>query len=521
MKKKIIIIYLTVFSFVLFQSCKKNTAEDIEQNVVVNKNSDIPANNEARAKFAIILAKAIKKDQDLRAFLKEESLKQFDNDYDVLYQMVRDKRINGQETIREKLIRYGATGTQLDSIENQLPLLTIFVPTLPDFSPEKWDAINDIPVVAVAKSNENKITLYNDSGNSLLLEPNQFPAAAVLVIKDNERLVVNGGASDASKTVMVESNNKQLVFSRGGLSYTFAAEAFNGIHKKISTERYAFSNDIDQVNIDAYNSGNEWHRDYVYYGLTSNNTKGEFRNNYSEYITSFKFLRSDALGIISDQDEDPKANYTFGGGRAGSKIVNIPMWTEGSFEFWITVLINSRTGTGPQNTYVMSAKPSELFNVEYRLVKEVKNTFLNIDIKEYAITSINPIEFKPNIRLVPWDLQNYGTAWKFIVYEKDNAQNDSKTYENETTYAANFGIEFGVEKKWGAKFGGSMTTRNKASHTVTTTLNSDFLGEAIVSFDQPIITGQHLDNQGRLVYSTFETPSGNVFSLTVEPKRIF
>lgn len=519
MKKKLIILYSFAFLSIVSQSCKKDVDREDEKKKL--SSADLKSNS-AQTKFAVILAKAVSQDQGLRSFLKQESVKQFDKDYDVLYQMIRDEKVDGIATVREKLIHYGGSVQQLDSIEAELPLLTIFIPTLPEFSPEKWNPVTEIPLVAAANIGENNISLYSGSGDKVVLEPNQIPGGPVLVIKQNERLVVNGDVSSrANIRVQTESTDRNIAFRKGNLSFAFANEVFDGVNKKVTTERIVSSTDIDPVNIEAYNSGNEWQRDYVYYGLTSSNLKGELKRNYCEYITSFKFLTPNALGIIADQEEDPRANYQFQNGHAGKRDISVPMWTEGNFEFWITVLVNARNGTGSQNVYVMSARPSDLFDVQYKLVKHTKVGPMNFELHQYEITSINPIDFNPNIRLVPWDLENYGTAWKFIVYEKDNAQTETKTYENETTYAANFGVEFGATAKLGLKFGASATTRNKITHSVATTLTSDFLGEAVVTFDQPIITGTFLDPSGSRKYKTFEMPSGNIYSISIEPKNIF
>lgn len=46
---------------------------------------------EAQSKFARILSKAVSGSVEVRRFLKDEALKQFDNDYDVFYPYVKNK----------------------------------------------------------------------------------------------------------------------------------------------------------------------------------------------------------------------------------------------------------------------------------------------------------------------------------------------------------------------------------------------------------------------------------------------
>ena len=55
---------------------------------------------QAKEKFASILSKAVYQHKSLRDFLKTEALEQFDENYDVLYALVRDKQI-GKQTFRE------------------------------------------------------------------------------------------------------------------------------------------------------------------------------------------------------------------------------------------------------------------------------------------------------------------------------------------------------------------------------------------------------------------------------------
>lgn len=50
-------------------------------------------NGQLKMKFAESLAKALFANKDLRRLVKEEALKKFDKDYDVIYQLVKNKRI--------------------------------------------------------------------------------------------------------------------------------------------------------------------------------------------------------------------------------------------------------------------------------------------------------------------------------------------------------------------------------------------------------------------------------------------
>ncbi len=124
-------------------------AEQMDSSVLSN---DAPklSETDASEEFAKILSKAIYEEKDLRNFIKEESLKEFDKDYDVFYPWVQNHIVNGTETFREVLSKYDEAG-MLSDIEEELPLLTILVPDwswVTDFSACSWDTESqDISVV--------------------------------------------------------------------------------------------------------------------------------------------------------------------------------------------------------------------------------------------------------------------------------------------------------------------------------------------------------------------------------------
>ncbi|WP_299284513.1 hypothetical protein [uncultured Mucilaginibacter sp.] len=507
MKKSTLLSIFVCVCLFLVQSCKKDltSKSSISENAI-SGNSEV---NKLQITFANILAKAVKNDAPLRSFLKEESLKQFDNDHDILYQMVKDKKINNLETLHEKLIRFASSKAELETIEQKLPLLTIFVPTLVNFSPESWNADTEVPVVAATNALNKGFSFYDNQGKEVAIAPNEIPAFPLVLIKLNERVVVGSNTTSTSKASSSTNSKSPIVYNDGSLVLSFADEAFDNINSKVITDkvkpsRVTDASGIDAVNINAYNSGTDWQRDYVYYGITPSQPVGQFKNNYSEFITSMKFS-TNAISKMSDQDGDPRSTD---GQMIGRPSSNGYFWTEGNYEFTITVLINSKNGIGNDLSKVISVKPTDLYDVQGKLRQEFAYYF-------YQVTSITPKEYHPNVELVPWDLQNYGTAWKFVVYENDNAQEVTQSYENTTTYATNFELTAPFNKV-GTKFGASATTTEKRTYSVKTTLNSDFIGEATLSFDQPIIIS---NNNGS--YTTREITTGNLLSMSIEPKKVF
>ena len=65
-----------------------------------------------------------------RNLIKNEALKMIDNDYDVLYQLVKDEMLEDNITFEQYIGKY-IEMDKLLSINEKFPTLTIFVPELP------------------------------------------------------------------------------------------------------------------------------------------------------------------------------------------------------------------------------------------------------------------------------------------------------------------------------------------------------------------------------------------------------
>lgn len=101
-------------------SCKKESAINIQEACVENEFN-------AHKEFSIILSKALSENPELRIFLKQEALEQFDRDYDVLYLRSKNDLVDGKNTFAEVLSKYDDNG-YLDRIEEDMPKLNILIP---------------------------------------------------------------------------------------------------------------------------------------------------------------------------------------------------------------------------------------------------------------------------------------------------------------------------------------------------------------------------------------------------------
>ncbi|MFN7258298.1 MAG: hypothetical protein ACK5TU_00245 [Cyclobacteriaceae bacterium] len=146
MKTKLKIVFMTFMVFTFVVSC--NNEQVLDQKPIQDELSDTQT-NQKRA-FAKAFAKALSDNVQLRELVKREALKMFDNDFDVLYYLIKDEQIGDGTSVRSLLQQYFENAEDLTQIENDIPTLTIFVPELPNesFSANLWDTQSEVPHVA-------------------------------------------------------------------------------------------------------------------------------------------------------------------------------------------------------------------------------------------------------------------------------------------------------------------------------------------------------------------------------------
>lgn len=537
--------YLAIIS-ILF-SCKKESKQ--EKSIQVSSTIE---RQDSKTTFSKVLAIALDKEPDLRLFIKNEALKQFDMDNDVLFQMVKDEKVSLDETFYQLLVKHSNSKPELDSAINDLPTLTIMIPELPDFTPQNWKTNSEIPLVAISPKNKNFkfIDLYNSKGEVTKIQNGSIPTFPVVVVKENERVNVYVNNIDKSPTssVLLRSSNEHTQASfllKNNMKFSFSNEAFDGVNvnpskTSIIAPKLAMKNEskvsrvvgvdvsnqpnaIDPSVIEAFNINLDWHRDYIYYGLNPNLgvDKGKFNNRMVEHIVSIR-MKDGNYTRISDQAEDPNVSeeYVLVRPERGGYITN---WTDGYFDIRISILINANNGASAQINKVISAKGSDLYDIKYR----TEGGGTRNPVKRFD--GLTPKDFILNEPIVAWNLENYGAAWKFIVSEYDPSEEIVTTYNQSTKFATNFNYEigFGEKVKIGYKFGATQETTSSSTYQYKTTRGSDELGEGILEFGAPIIlrkeastyTGRDGQVITRYNYVTNEVSCGTIF-LAIEPRKI-
>ena len=489
-------------------------------------------NGQLKMKFAESLANALIANQDLRRLVKEEALKKFDKDYDVMYQLVKNKSIipidyNGKSngkidkstlikssqatTFRQAILPFFKNEAELIEIEQKLPLLTIFVPELPlgYFSAETWDVNdeNQVPEVAFRLNTSNDIPVIGKDGNKYVIEAELTPGFPIIVIKENERLRVKQNHNNINKSAKLANV--------GFEDFDFIDENFDP-NASTNNPPIVNNNGIDQFLIDSYNvwegyGPGGWQRDNIYYGLTPSKQSGAINGGkYREHITTFKLSGNDPKvaynSIANIEDPTQVTDYRLGDSSG---------WTDGNFEFLIYCYYGAKASNlGASDTKGFSAKPSDLFELKYEAYSRFNWPFKKTYIKTTIISS-KTINFLNNnfgtlLQFQTWDLNRFANEWKFSFEEVDDPLEitDQQVISQKFNTNLNLDTTLGEIVKVGLKFGISFEESKSNTYTIKKTTKSNNLFDAVVPFYDNVVikdpnTGQIIPrayNTGKVVF---------------------
>lgn len=457
--------------------------------------------------FSKSLAKSLNQSKMLRDIIKTKALEMFDEDYDILYEMIKDERVENNETVEELITKNITDKKALKKLDTEFSTLTIFVPMLPKgcFNAQKWNTATEIPQVAVVLNSTNDVPIINGEGSEKLMEGKYIPGFPIVAVKENERVVSEkDNKFKELKTVSFES--------KGGKKFKFLSEEFDRKTKKTKNRgsRVTTNSGIDQVVRDAYNiyqNVDGWQRDYVYYSINPNQPNGKFKYDFKEGIKSFRMLGDPLTAyqkIAAQVDGDPLIIQGFGSG-----------WTEGNFEFKVTTYVGNKGGGAALELEVLiPISPEDLFELTY---VDIGGWFNNV----YLLTDIQlkTVNLPNFYTILNWDLNLYSTVLKMSIEEQDPSVNITRTLAVGAKFATNFGFEFGEEKKLGLKFGGSSETSTSQTYTETRKLESDDLGDITVNFQDNIILNKLPFLFGDNLWVTRDYTTGYC-AIGVEPIRV-
>ena len=542
-----------------FVSCTKLENESFTE----AKELEIVNETDAIENFTIALSQAACQHQEVRDLIKAESLKKFDNDYDVLYQNVKNREISGLGTFRDVLISYMSGESAMESIERLLPGLTIYVTDVRWFDPEgfcaeRWDTNDQRMAVTYDIANSRCEKLFSNGYYLGKIEAGTIPGGPVLIVKKNERIIT----SAATKS--------------GDVAYYFKDDAFNGSLKNtIETKNNDYpgeystgwvdgqtaqnsSDDIsisklEQINpdiMDAYymfrNHSYALHNDYIFYGLTGPSDKGALRTDVRSKIVRFK-IAARSFDAIFDDPNDSDRNFedsfevTDGGqgydAQPSLSTIYSKLWADGALEIRVRVLALGDNGqAGVFQDFCYNVKASDLFTVKSNSILREQwwstpfKWYINWrysmkDNKRDETTLAEKWYYPENSPFLPtWDLIN-NSAYNIMVLEEDSGavttHTLSNTYKraNQTTNKISSGLEVGGEIV-SATFKNELGWSSSDEETIATETTVSYSNDDEVLVIQPIsYSDKYVKAQeASMVVKVYSYESDN-FTFTILPYR--
>lgn len=545
------ILILLGISFLL-NSCQEHYEYSYNDNPTPSskeiKYENIPFDEKGKAmeKMAIGISKALN-NVEFRNLIKKKALEKIDGDYDVLYHAIKNVYVKPIYKSKESKVKSEFEGgtlhnfltgffeneQELTEFENKLPLLTVFVPELPEnsFSAETWDIANpeQIPDVALRLDNTTYTPVVSKDGGFYLIEPELVPSYPIVVLKDNERMVSSNDPlfNQLDTRVISSESNIKLRF----LDETFDPEAnYNNGTETPPPFVGVTPTNIPQYLKNAYDvwenyPAGGWQRDNIYYGLTPTKTTGAFTyGKYREFITSFRLtgLPSDAYYKVSDSFNETKKDPQLRDWQ------NTPTsaWTDGAFEFKVNINPGARAGNIAILSKAIDARQDELFDISW--------TSKTVKIPYYFIAGIPIFKtltfYKPAINglktvftaipikkteLSTWDLGDFANRWRYSFEEVDASTTITET--NSTTYKYNLNIEYSISGgdkiKAGLKYGASIEKSEVVTYSTSRMEGSDDLMSIDVAFYDQIVYKQN----GQYFLRTYST---GAVEFTVAPVQV-
>lgn len=204
--KEYIFMVLVFCSFCMFISCErveqKSYPSVTTEGMFVKNEYNLDMQN-----FSLAVASAIREDDNFRNMLREEALKMFDGDYDVLMSDFTKMKISSQRPLSKSgsftvgdllqehmngvAVSNGSKGTVavIDELIEEYPYLQITVPV----NAEEWDSEDYVPMVTFIpgeydETTTEKVIAYTVDGDTVALDAIEPPEEPVIVISMNERI---------------------------------------------------------------------------------------------------------------------------------------------------------------------------------------------------------------------------------------------------------------------------------------------------------------------------------------------
>ena len=451
--------------------------------------------------FSVILSKAVFNEPQLRAFIKDEALKQFDCDYDVFYPFVKNETVDNDETFESILKRYDLEN-KLPSIERAVPKLTILVPDWSwvdkdCFSIKTWDPSDASIMVAYDQADGTHQLVFNgQTGESLPY--GSYIDIPVLIVKSNERMqvdaTVKGGEFGYS---FIDSRYDNIKHTATKVVYDREFEINLGGSGGMSdwVNKYGLLSRVADCKTETEDTPGAAQRDYIYYGMNAENVSGYLDRDILECIYRYS-ISPDQNFYFESEDFSPlrtsklEPNQTMSNSQ-----LKAYSWSNGNIEIRFTI----NAGFASPLRAFDSCSLSEAFEV----VKAIENkhyNFFGMYTSHYYLIRNNCLASKwvyPNLHLFTWDVANIPVNYTVQVHEVDSGTTHTYSTTASWQYMTNFtqSTEIGgsielltLKNSFGS--GSSFTTGGSNTTSVSYTDNDDDLGCFVVQYNDKIVTDE-------------------------------
>ena len=504
-------------------SCSKSEKE------VTPSSKNKLTEQEALEDFAIILSKTVTGNEEMRVFLKEEALKEFDRDNDVFYPYVKNHVFSSGKTFQQELAAHEEYENQLNDIEIAVPKLTILVPDFAwvdsnCFSVRNWDTASENLCVGY-DDRDNEHSLFYKGEMMGKLPATEFPSFPVLIVKSNERMCVTTTKSgDIEYDFIDPAFDGSSVITKGYLEGYLDnpspdPDAFS------QTDNFISSDEVELISPDLVQAYNEFpvdalpgvQRDYIYYGMTKQNTSNGLLKRYMrDLLYRFRITPAGIAFMSDDGDPQPfpsKLN-TGRGDRPGFEDAIprlIAQWGNGRYELRLQFFQGyPNNGTACVAEYPISVAPEELISIA-RCFRTFQWNFFGNNWSSYSV-SLNDVESKwyyPGDKNNP--LYTTGATWnlsqetdnlflRVIEFDPEETKTFSTTIMWKETNSASVQASGEVKKvNLGVSGSNSKETSRSDTYTITKTLSSDDLLHCEINYIDSYIIAK-LEMDGRIGY---------------------
>ena len=516
----------TIASLLSFISCtKKETLKTIVQENAIKKLDS----KTAESQFAIILSKAVSKNEALRVFIKKEALKTFDKDYDVFYPYVKNLEVSEKQTFRDIILSYADNEEQLLSIEASVPKLNILVPDFSWVSKEcfnvvKWDTSSEYVAVGYDDMLQEHPLFYN--GQLLGKMPSDaFPGFPTLIVKSNERMKENPVRTKSGefKFEFIDEAFDGTKETKGGM-WGYCAWDMCNENKPFDLvapgDNFISEEDLNVISpetIRAYKEfGTGWNngvqRDYINYGMSKRNINKGTLNKFERDLLYCISLTTEAFWMAADSVGDPDLSILHTGRDDCPEFDEAlrRLWGEGCFEIKLDFYKNF-VDAAPASigNIMLPLSPKDVMYVT-KLHRTFQWNFFGNNWSSYSIykENVKPKWFYPgdgggalNMIKNGWDLLTESDNVWVKITEIDNTVTRTMTETKTFKHAATIGLN--AEGKWeklglGLSFSYNNEKTETKQFSVSYTEGSDDLGFFPIGFEESIITecGNYEERKG-------------------------